>query len=398
MDLERELFSLLVIAGISAVVPFILGLTRIRVAGAVLLIAFGILVGPQVLGWVQVDAAISLLADLGLGMLFFLAGLELEGKVLRGTSGKLAVSGWLASLALAVLLVGVLVWTGLVVDFLAVAIALTSTALGTLLPQLRDSGTLQTPLGRFFMAAGAIGEFGPLIAIAVLLGTQNSFVALSTLLIFGLIAVLLAAIPRRFMNERVTQLIESGHRSSSQTGIRLAMLLLIALLATADVFGFDVVLGAFIAGIIVRRYVPRSDESAVEMRIEAIAFGFFIPLFFVVSGARLDVRSIVDNPLPMLIFFLLLAVVRGLPQFVLYRSAIPDPWQRGRFAALVATGLPIIVAVTTIQVNLGLMTEESAAAMVGAGALSVLVFPAFAQWCDRKSPSGSSTPSATSAG
>jgi Kef-type K+ transport system membrane component KefB len=386
MDLNRELISLLVIAGISAVVPFIIGLTRIRVAGAVLLIALGIVFGPQVLGWIAVDGSIDLLADLGLGMLFFLAGLELEGRVLRGTSGKLAVSGWLVSLALAVLLVGVLVAMGLVDDYLAVAIALTSTALGTLLPQLRDSGTLKTPLGRFFMAAGAIGELGPLIAISVLLGTQNSFVALGTLVIFGLVAVLLAAIPRRFMNSKVAQLIESGHHTSAQTGVRLAMVLLIALLATADLFGFDVVLGAFIAGIIVRRYLPAGEESGVQVRIEAIAFGFFIPLFFVVSGARLDVRSIIDNPLPMVIFFILLAVVRGLPQFVLYRSAIPDPWQRGRFAALVATGLPIIVAVTTIQVELGLMTEASAAAMVGAGALSVLVFPSFAQWCDRKSP------------
>jgi Kef-type K+ transport system membrane component KefB len=386
VDLERELISLLVIAGISAAVPFILGLTRIRVAGAVLLIALGIVFGPQVLGWIEIDASINLLADLGLGMLFFLAGLELEGRVLRGTSGKLAVSGWLVSLALAVLLVGILFATGLVKDYLAVAIALTSTALGTLLPQLRDSGTLKTPLGRFFMGAGAVGELGPLIAISVLLGTQNSFVALSTLIAFGLIALILAAIPRRFMNDKIAKLIEAGHHSSAQTGVRLAMVLLIGLLATAGLFGFDVVLGAFIAGIIVRRYVPTSDESAVELRIEAIAFGFFIPLFFVVSGAKLDVQSIIDNPLPMIVFFLLLAVVRGLPQFFLYRSAIPDPWQRGRFAALVATGLPIIVAVTTIQVELGLMTEASAAAMVGAGALSVLVFPAFAQWCDRKSP------------
>lgn len=388
MDLERELVSLLVIAAISAAVPFIIGLTRIRVAGAVLLIGLGIVFGPQALGWIEVDGAIELLADLGLGMLFFLAGLELEGRVLRGTTGKLAISGWLASLGLSVALVGVLFATGLVKDYLAVAIALTSTALGTLLPQLRDSGTLKTPFGRFFMAAGAVGELGPLIAISILLGTQNSFVALSTLILFGVIALILAAIPRRFMNEKVLKLIEAGHHSSSQTGVRLAMLLLIALLGTAGLFGFDVVLGAFIAGIIVRRYVPQSEESAVELRIEAIAFGFFIPLFFVVSGARLDVRSIIEDPLPMIVFFLLLAVVRGLPQFVLYRSAMPDPWQRGRFAALVATGLPIIVAVTTIQVELGLMTEASAAAMVGAGALSVLVFPAFAQWCDRKSPEG----------
>lgn len=386
MDLEREIISLLVITAISATVPFILGYTRIRVAGAVLLMGLGVLFGPEVLGWVVVDGAIDLLAELGLGMLFFVAGLELEARVLRGTSGKLAVSGWLISLVVAIAAVGVLVWIGLVADFLAVAIALTSTALGTLLPQLRDSGVLKTPLGRYFMAAGAVGEFAPLVVMAVLLGTQNSFVALVTLMVFGLIALILSVLPKRLTSESVARLIEAGHHTSAQTGVRLAMLLLIGLLAVAGVFGYDVVLGAFVAGIIVRRYVPQNEESGVELRIEAIAFGFLIPLFFVVAGARLDVRSIIEDPLRMFIFLLLLAVVRGLPQFIIYRRVIPDPWQRGRFASLVATGLPIIVAITTIHVELGLMTEANAAALVGAGALSVLIFPAFAQWCNKKSP------------
>jgi Kef-type K+ transport system membrane component KefB len=153
------------------------------------------------------------------------------------------------------------------------------------------------------------------------------------------------------------------------------MLLLIVLLAVAGSFGLDVVLGAFVAGIIVRRLAPPSEESSLTVRVEAIAFGFFIPLFFIVSGANLDIESIIANPGRLVIFFVLMLVVRGLPQFFLYRRAIPDGRQRARFSLLVATGLPIIVAVTTLEVQGGVMRPENAAALVGAGALSVLAFP-----------------------
>jgi Kef-type K+ transport system membrane component KefB len=265
--------------------------------------------------------------------------------------------------------------TGAVQDTLGVAIALTSTALGTLLPILRDAKELNTPFGTYFMGAGAWGEFGPILAISLLLGTQNRFVAIVTLAAFGVIALVLAAIPKRFASDRVRQLLDTGHHTSSQTAVRITMLLLIVLLTIAGSFGLDVVLGAFVAGIIVRRLSPPSEESALSVRIEAIAFGFFIPLFFVVSGANLDVESIAQNPGRLAIFFILLVLVRGLPQFFLYRGAIPNTRQRARFALLVATALPIIVAVTALEVETGIMLPQNAAALVGAGALTVLVFP-----------------------
>ena len=175
--------------------------------------------------------------------------------------------------------------------------------------------------------------------------------------------------------DRVRSVLERGNHSSSQTALRFTMLLLIALLALAGRFGLDVVLGAFVAGIIVRRFSPPHEESQLQVKVEAIAFGFLIPLFFVVSGANLDIISIVENPGRLVLFFVLLLVVRGLPQYFIYRSALPDTRQRARFALLVATGLPIIVAVTSLEVGAGVMDPRNAAALVGAGALSVLVFP-----------------------
>lgn len=373
--MSEEFTSLVVIAAIAAATPLIVGLLRIRVAEVVLLLFGGVLFGPSLLGWINVDDSISLLSELGLGMLFFVAGMELEPKAVRGLSGRLAGTGWGISLALAIGFAFLLTITDVISDTLGVAIALTSTALGTLLPTLRDSKELNTPFGTLFMGAGAWGEFGPIVAISILLGSESKFVAIITLAAFGLVAVVVAILPTKLASERVRTLLEAGHHTSSQTAVRVTMLLLIVLLAVAGSFGLDVVLGAFVAGIIARRLAPPSTESQLTVRVEAIAFGFFIPLFFIVSGANLDIESIIENPRRLVIFFVLMLVVRGLPQFLLYRKAIPDGRQRARFSLLVATGLPIIVAVTTLELEGGIMRPENAAALVGAGALSVLVFP-----------------------
>ncbi len=383
--MEQDLISLLVIVAIAAVVPIILGFIRIRIAEVVLLLVGGIIFGPEVLGWIQIDSSIDLLAEIGLGMLFFLAGMELESRAVRGRSGKLAAIGWLVSLALAVAASLTFDYLGLFDDGLAVAIALVSTALGTLLPIMRDSGLLSTKFGTYFMGAGAWGELGPIIAISVLLGSQSSFLALITLGVFGLIAVALAVLPDRYRSERISRIIELGHSTSSQTAVRLTVLLMIALLTLADVFGFDVVLGAFIAGIIVRRFITPANEHLVQGKVESIAFGLMVPLFFIVSGARLDILAIIANPLMMLGFFVLIIMVRAVPQLFVYRNAIPDLRERTRLSLYIATALPIIVAVTTLQVDAGMMGTDEAAALVGAGALTVLVFPLLAQRLGRKS-------------
>jgi len=372
---ESDIRSLLVIMAIAAVVPLIVGILRLKVAEVVLLLGFGIVLGPQVAGWISVDSSIDLLSELGLGMLFFLAGLELEQRAIRGQSGKLAAIGWFVSLAIALIAALIIVKTEEGHGVVGLAIAMTSTALGTLLPMVRDRGELNSKFGTFFMGAGAWGEFGPIIAISVLLGTKSSFAAMLSLVVFAVVAMILAVLPSRLAGDRIREVLERGHATSSQTALRVTILLLVLLLGLAGSFGLDVVLGAFIAGVIVRRFSPPAEESRLQVRIEAIGFGFLIPLFFVVSGANMDVNSIIADPVPMLVFFVLLLIVRGVPQWFIYRKAIPDVRERTRFALYAATALPIIVAVTTIQVQNGIMTTSGAASVVGAGALTVLVFP-----------------------
>ncbi len=382
--LEVELSSLFVIITIAVVVPIAIRYLRIRLAEVVLLIIAGIVFGPEVLDLITVDPAIDLIGQLGLGFLFFLAGLELEPAVLRGRTGKLAGTAWGISLAMALGVSYTLLAFGIVDEAIGFAIVLTSTALGTLLPVVRDNGELTTPFGRMFMGAGAWGEFGPIVAVSLFLSTQNAFAALLSLAAFSVVALLIAFIPHRFRGKGFEKFLEQSHHTSSQTAVRITMLLLIALLAMAAGFGLDIVMGAFIGGVILRRFLPQNQETALQSKVEAMGFGFFIPVFFVLSGVNLDIRSILENPWPMLAVFLLLLIVRGLPTFLLYRGVLPDLRDRTRLTLFTATGLPIIVAVTSIQVKAGLMTTNDAAELVAAGTLSVMVFPLIASLLRRR--------------
>jgi Kef-type K+ transport system membrane component KefB len=341
----------------------------------VILLGLGIVVGPEVLGLVEIDASISLLAQLGLGFLFFFAGLELEPEAVKGRYGKLAAIGWGCTLLVAGLATWVLESMGHIENFIGFAIVLTSTALGTLLPVLRDNGELRTPFGKFFMGAGAIGEFGPILAISLFLSSLSSFEAVLSLIAMALAAYLLAKLPQWLKSAKLRKLIGAGHYSSSQTPVRITILFLVGLLAIAATLGLDVVLGAFLAGVIFRLNMPPDAENAIHVKVEGIGFGFLIPIFFIVSGVNIDILSIIEDPLPMFVVAFLILLARGVPQFFVYRNAIPVTRDRIRFSLYVATALPIIVAVTTVQVEAGVMSEADAATLVGAGALSVLLFP-----------------------
>lgn len=374
--MQTDLNSLLAIVAVAAAVPLITGLTRFKVADVVLLLIGGIVIGPQVLGFVHLTDAINLLSELGLAMLFLLAGLEIDSATMRDRGGRKAAIGWFVSLALGIGVAVILNATAIISDAVGVTIALVSTALGTLLPILRDRGELDSPFGKRFLAAGAWGEFGPVVAISVLLGIHSTIVDLIVLLVFVLIAGLVALTPGRLSSPRLTRLIERGYATSAQTGVRLVMLLLVLLLTIASGFGLDVVLGAFAAGIILRRLAPPEEGSPLLDRVAAIAFGVFIPIFFVTSGSKLDISAIIENPLLLVLFVALLLLVRGLPQMFVYRSEFATVRERARFSLYVATGLPIIVAVTSLELSNGIMRSSTAAALVGAGAVSVMLFPA----------------------
>ncbi|HEY7607286.1 MAG TPA: cation:proton antiporter, partial [Actinomycetes bacterium] len=344
MDLARGLDSLLFAAVVAALAPVVVGLLPgPRIPQVVVLLAGGVLIGPEVLGWAD-RAEIDLLANVGLGFLFLLAGYELDLHLFRERPGRLAVIGWLVTLVLATALVGILAAVGLVHAFVVVALGLTTTAFGTLLPILHDNDLLGGRFGRYLLAAGAVGELFPIFAIALFLGATNKFVALGSLAAVGVLALVLTFAPRLIRGTRLARIIQEGEGSTAQTTVRWTVLLL--LLAVAQEFGLDVVLGAFLAGIVLRRWAP-GDAHALEDKLDAIGYGFFIPLFFVASGMTLDVRSIAEAPLRLVAFFVLLLVVRGVPALVLYRRDLPAV-QRVQLMLFTATALPLLVALAEI--------------------------------------------------
>jgi Kef-type K+ transport system membrane component KefB len=382
MSLQSGLDTLLVVSLVAALAPLVAGLLqRLRVPQVVLLILGGILVGPDVLGWGEPDS-IVLISNVGLGFLFLLAGYELELKLFRQRPGRLAISAWLVTVAVALAVTGVLAAIGFVRAFVPIAIGLTTTALGTLLPILRDNDMLGGRFGSYILAAGAVGEFLPIVAIAIFLGASGSFVGLLSLLAMGALAGIFTILPRLVHHQGLRRILAEGEHATSQTTLRWTVFLLFALLSVAEDFGLDVVLGAFLAGVVLRRWAPL-DVHALESKLDAIGYGFFIPVFFVSSGMSLDLNAIAEAPERLLAFFLLLLVVRGLPALVFYRHDLALV-QRLQMTLLTATALPLLVALSQIGLSTGDMLPENAAALVGAGVLSVMVYPGIALALNRR--------------
>jgi Kef-type K+ transport system membrane component KefB len=375
----QGLESLLVVVLVAALTPMIVAaVPGPGIPQVVVLILAGVLIGPQGLG-VADTTGIQLISNVGLGFLFLLAGYELDPRLLRAHAGRLAIIGWLISAVIAVGAVAILGSLGFLRAFVPIGLALTTTALGTLLPILHDHHMLSGEFGRYVLAAGAVGELFPIVAISLFLTGRGEFVAFASILAVGVIAILLTLVPRIIGPARVRAVIRQGRRATSQTTLRWSIVLLLLLLVAAQRFGLDVVLGAMLAGMVLRSWTHGIDidVTPLEGKLDAVGYGFFIPVFFVASGMGLDVQSIAQNPLRLLVFFVLLLVVRGLPSLLVYRRALPLR-QRAEMTFITATTMPLLIALAAIGLSTGVMIPANAAALVGAGVLSVLVYPLIA--------------------
>lgn len=375
----KGLETLLAVALVAALAPMIVAaLPGPRIPQVVILILAGILIGPHVLGLAD-TSSVRLIANVGLGFLFLLAGYELDPLLLREHAGKLAIYGWLISAGISVGAVAALVSVDYVRDFIPIGLALTTTALGTLLPILHDNDMLSGRFGPYVLAAGAVGELFPIVAIALFLTHRQEFIAVASILAVGIVAILLTVLPRVLSASALQAIVRQGRRATAQTTLRWAIVLLLVLLVAAARFGLDVVLGAMLAGMVLRSWTRRMDVdvSPLEEKLDAVGYGVFIPVFFVSSGMTLDIKSIAEDPLRLLTFFVLLLVVRGLPSLVVYRRTLPRR-QRIEMTFITATTMPLLIALAEIGLSDGVMIPANAAALVGAGVLSVLVYPAIA--------------------
>jgi Kef-type K+ transport system membrane component KefB len=379
MDLTQGLDDLVAVALVAALAPLVVAaLPGPRIPQVVVFLLGGVLIGPHVLGFAE-TSNIQLLANIGLGFLFLLAGYELDPRLLRQQPGRLAIVGWLISAAIAVGVAAALTSVGYIRDYVPWGLALTTTALGTLLPILRDNDMLGGQFGRYVFAAGAVGELFPILIIAVFLTQRGHFVALASVALVGALALVLTIVPWLARSAAVQRVVREGQEATGQITLRWSMVLLFVLLAVASRFGLDVVLGAMLAGMVLRGWTRRLslDTDSLERKFDAVGYGIFIPIFFVSSGMSFDIKAISQDPLRLLLFFGLLLVVRGLPSLLVYRHALA-PIQRLEMTFITATTLPLLIALAAIGQQDGVMRPSTSASMVGAGVLSVLVFPLIA--------------------
>ncbi len=374
--------GLLIVAVIAVAAPLLAELVPGRVLPPVVVeVVAGVLVGPQVLGWVHVDVPITVLSFMGLGFVLFLAGLELEPDSLWSRQSRAAMVAFGVTLAIAFPLAAILKVAGAGADLRILALALTSTSLGVVVPILRDSGESTSPFGQAVLVAASIGEFASLVLLTVLFSADPKSTPVQIIYVVGMVAsaaVAVVIVTRWWGSRWFTDALHRLDETTSQLRVRAAFVLLLVFAALADRFGVDAVLGAFVAGIVLR--VANRDTGPAKERftakLHAIGFGFLVPIFFITTGMKLDVRAMFADAHTLLLvplFLVGMAVARGVPSLVLFRQFRRPAAVAA--AALQATSLTFPIIASTIGLSLHFMSRPTAAALVAAGLLSVIVFP-----------------------
>ena len=386
--------NLLAISAIALLAPLLLGFApKIPIPAVVVEIVAGIVVGPSVLGWVKIDLPVQILAVVGLAFLLLLAGLEIDLAKLRGRPLGLALAGFAITLALGLGVGAVTGAAGWVSSPLLLAITLSATSLGLVVPVLKDAMQLRGPVGQVIIAAASVADFGAIVLLSVLFSTSGGSAGSKVVLfcVFGVLVAVTALVVLGSANwTRLGEVLFRLQDSTAEIRIRATIVLLMAFVALASRFGLETILGAFLAGAVIG-LVDRDTTShpSYRLKLEAIGYGFLVPVFFVSSGIHLDLRGLFADPATLArvpVFLLALLIVRGVPALLHLR--LLGVRSTAAAALLQATSLPFIVTATRIGESLGLIDAVTSAALVTAGLLSVLVFPALALSLLRPSTTG----------
>lgn len=377
-----DLISLAVIALVAVACPIVAKLIPNKlIPETVFLLIAGALLGPNMANVIVLTDSVGLLSDLGLAFLFLLAGYEINPKSLTGSQGKRGLATWCVSIVLAFLVVRFTPFFSVSqIDGIALVIALTTTALGTLMPILKERGLTGTRVGESILAYGTWGELCPVLAMALLLSTRAEWKTVLILLAFVAISVLAAVVPAKAKKagHGLFRFLTENAEGTSQTMMRTVVLLLVGLVAVSAVFDLDIVLGAFAAGFVLRYIIPEGDHG-LEKKLDGVAYGFLIPIFFVVSGAKIDLMAVFAQPGLLVGFILMLLLIRAVPIFVALTTGKDtrdiSTHNRLTIALYCTTALPIIVAVTSVAVSAGAMSQDVASVLVAAGAVTVFLMP-----------------------
>ena len=377
--------NLAAVAAVAFVAPLLLGLApALRVPSVLLEIGAGVALGPSVLGWVEADAAVNVLSLIGVGFLLLLAGLEIEVDRLRGAVLRLALTGFAVSFGIAVVVGYGLDAVGVVGAPFLVAVILSATSLAVVLPLLKDTGLAGSPFGQMVIAAASIADVATVIMLSLFFSEETAGVGvrLALFALFGLVCV--GAGIAIAVGARVPSLSAALLRlqdTTAQIRVRGAFVLLMVFSILAQRFGLEAILGTFLAGMLLK-LADRDDamtHSHFHEKLTEAGFGFFIPVFFVASGLRLDAGALVSDSSTLLhvpVLVVSLYVIRGLPA-LLYRGLLGGRRALGA-GLLQSTTLSFVLIASQIGQELGLLGPSDVAALTAAALVSVLVNPVVA--------------------
>lgn len=390
--MDQAFLGLVIIIAMATLAPILVNLIApyFRVPVAVMEMALGIIVGPAVLGWVGRNDFLALLSTIGMIMLFFFAGYDTDFRPLAGRPITTAFISWLVCLVLAVAAGFVIasVYTisetaAPIVSAIFLGAALTSTALGTILPMVHDAGEVDTVVGRALMPSGVVGQFAPLLAVAVLVGQHQPGQAVIRHLVFFALTIALVWLARRGLPNLFGRISAKTINSSGQFGVRLNLLIVLGIVAFGLWIGVDRPISAFMAGLVMRQLfintpdLPIEQRVMVERKVFGLAFGFFLPIFFIYNGVTFDLLGLLAQPTAFVLIPILLVLkflVRGLPgSATLPRGA--SGTERIATSLLVGTGLAAVIVMANLGLEAGALSTVAAAALIGMGKISALVFP-----------------------
>lgn len=375
----RQLFAikLLIISLASVIAPILSEKIKwLSVPSIIFELMLGVIIGPQVLDLVQPILQLDMLASIGLTFLIFLAGLGIDLEKIRGNALFLALISWFASIVLALILVSIMMGVGFTLEIEIIALALTTTGLGIILPILQDAKKSGSKFGGFMLAIGAVGQFGPIVIISLVFTESRSEITALFFALFVSITIISGVFVMKFQTWKSVQFIRRHLHLSSQLPVRISIFLVFCLVCLAMTLDLNVLLGAFSAGILVQLFIAKKDRDVIDSKLKAIGYSFIIPLFFIVSGMKLDLYALasVTAISRTLFFFVCLLIVRGAPVFIVFRHQLKRTEQQA-VACFSAAALPLIVVITQLGLASGKILPVNAVALVGAGVLSVLIFP-----------------------
>jgi Kef-type K+ transport system membrane component KefB len=380
--MEISFTSLALVAATGFVAPLAIGLAPgLRLPSVVLEIVLGILIGPSVLGWAKADEPVQIMALIGLSFLLLIAGLEVDYDRFRGRLLQVTALGFALSIAIG-LLIGVgLDAAGIVSSPLLIAIMFSATGLGIVIAVLKDAHQVETSFGQLVIAGSSIAEVGTIVLLTLFFSGESSSLG-AKLVLLGLFGILCLAVVVAVTHvEHSTRVMETLVRlqdTTAQIRVRGAFVLLTVFVVLASRFGLEAILGAFLAGAILK-FVDRDQAMThpqFRQKLDAAGFGVFIPFFFVTSGIRYDAGALFEHGSTLArvpLFLAILLAVRGLPALLYRRLARNRETAAG--ALLQATSVGFLVVASQIGQDMGLISSANAAAVIAAGLLSVILFP-----------------------